>query len=259
MNTEFNWRDAKQFSIIQLFLAFAIPAAMGYVGFRMVLPMLVADGMASIVAWPIVASTMLFFFVAAPIRFMRVEAKALNITLMARMCVKRLTGRQWAIYLAIMTTGFVAAGAMLQLVPAFIYVTGLTVPDYMPFMLTPSIDVMTADPETLSPGFPLSGKYFLIPLFLVTLVLNILVEELYFRAWILPKMARFGKVSWVINGTLFALYYVFQFWLFPTILAASLIFAFVIYKSQSILPALAGHFVFNFLISGAGLIYLVLS
>ena len=48
---------------------------------------------------------------------------------------------------------------------------------------------------------------------------------------------------------MFALYHTFQLWLFPTIIVASLTFAFVFYWTRSLWPGLIGHLVFNFFIS----------
>ena len=68
----------------------------------------------------------------------------------------------------------------------------------------------------------------------LTRILNILAEEFYFRAWMLPKLAKYGRGSWVINGTMFALYHTFQLWLFPALIVGSLIFAFVFYWTRSV-------------------------
>ena len=145
-----------------------------------------------------------------------------------------------------------------QLVEPFMKATGLTIPDYMPFFLNPLINPAEADQSVLSPGLPLKGQFVLIPLMAITLLLNIMAEEFYFRAWILPKLSRYGSISWVITGVLFALYHSFQLWLLPTILVGSLIFAFVIYKSKSIWPALVGHLVGNFLFTILGVLILIL-
>jgi len=40
-SSNFDWNKAKQLPAVQLILAFAIPSAIAYVGFRVVLPMLV--------------------------------------------------------------------------------------------------------------------------------------------------------------------------------------------------------------------------
>lgn len=55
----FDWNETKQLSILQLILAFAIPSAVAYTGFRVVLPMLVESGTPTMIAWPVIASIML--------------------------------------------------------------------------------------------------------------------------------------------------------------------------------------------------------
>ncbi|MFC2169853.1 lysostaphin resistance A-like protein, partial [Acidobacteriota bacterium] len=145
-----------------------------------------------------------------------------------------------------------------QLVVPFMKVTGLTIPDYAPFFLNPTINPADADPSVISPGLPLKGQFVMIPLMAIALLLNIMAEELYFRAWILPKLSKYGNIGWVINAVLFALYHSFQLWLLPVILVGSLIWAFIIYKSKSIWPALVGHLVGNFLLTILGVLMMIL-
>jgi len=259
MNVQsFDWNNTKQLSLTGLILAFALPSAFAYLGFRVVMPRMIDGGMPVLIAWPVVASVMLAILVTIAILLLKKDAQSLNVSLIARMCLKRLSARQWLLYVAIMVLGLVLASGVNQLVPTFMKLTDLTVPDYMPFFLNPGIDPMHASPETLSPGLAIKGQVALLPLFALALLLNILAEEFYFRAWILPKMSGYGSWSWVINAVLFAAYHTFQFWLFPTILAGSLIWAFVIYRSKSIYPALLGHFVGNFLTLVMGLGALIL-
>ncbi len=134
----------------------------------------------------------------------------------------------------------------------------ITIPEYTPFFQNPTINPAIADPSVISPGLPLKGQYVLIPLMTITLLLNIIAEELYFRAWILPKLSKYGAFSWVINAVLFAFYHTFQLWLLPVILVGSLIWALVIYQSKSIWPALAGHLVGNLIFSMLGMIMMIL-
>ncbi|MDH5399687.1 MAG: CPBP family intramembrane metalloprotease [Cyclobacteriaceae bacterium] len=135
---------------------------------------------------------------------------------------------------------------------------GLKVPQYYPFWLDPAIDISKTDTSLLSPGFKLEGAYFILPLIAMTLLLNILAEEFYFRAWLMPKMMRYNHWSWVINGLLFGLYHIFQLWLMPVILVNSLIMAWVVYMSKSIWPALVIHLTVNFLGAGLGIMLLIL-
>jgi len=254
----YDWDKTKQLSIPLLLLAFAIPSAIGYVGFRIVLPVLVEEGIPSILAWPLIASLMLFFLVILSLVLLQKEARHLNISLVSRMCLKKLSFREWLVYTAIIVAGLIVTILAQKLVLPFMQFSGLSVPDYMPFILNPNINPATADPATLSPGYPLNGQYVLLPVWGITLILNILAEELYFRALLLPKMSGYGAMGWILNGVLFALYHTFQFWLFPVILTGSLFTAFVTFKSRSILPPMVAHFIANFLINILGLYMLVL-
>ena len=172
--------------------------------------------------------------------------------------LKKLSIKQWLGYIIILIIGFAFATIAIKLVEPFMKITGLTIPDYMPFFLNPTINPANADPSALSPGLPLKGQFILIPLLGITLLLNIMAEELYFRAWILPKLSQYGNIGWIINAVLFAFYHSFQLWLLPVILVGSLIWTFVIYKSKSIWPALAGHLVGNFLFTILGILMLIL-
>ncbi|MDH5731709.1 MAG: CPBP family glutamic-type intramembrane protease [Gammaproteobacteria bacterium] len=107
------------------------------------------------------------------------------------------------------------------------------------------------------PTPPLLGAYWLLPIMAIVLALNILAEDFYFRAWLMPKMSWIGRPTWIVNGLLFAFYHTFQLWLLPILLLASLIFAFVVWHSKSVVPSLVLHFVLNFLFSILGMLALI--
>lgn len=244
-SNKFEWEKSKQLSVAQFLLATFLPSGFAYVGFRIVLPKLVENGTPSLIGWPVIASLMLFMFVLVTIFLLRSEAKQLGISLWERMCFKRLSGKEWIISIGLLVLVFVITMGVQGIVPSFMDAFGLTVPDYMPFFLNPEINPATADPAILSPGFDPQGKYYLFILMAVTLFLNILTEELYFRAWMLPKLSKYGSWAWAINGVLFAFYHTFQIWLLPVILVASLSFAFVFNKTKSIWPIFAIHVFLN--------------
>ncbi|MES0489848.1 MAG: CPBP family intramembrane glutamic endopeptidase [Leptospirales bacterium] len=256
-DNNFNWENSKQLSVIKVILAFAIPSAVAFTGFRIILPIIYEQGIPAIIAWPAIASGMLLLVLIVAIILLRREAKELNISFKERICLKKLTASQWGIYLGVLALGLAITMGMSNLSIYMTEIPGLSVPDYFPFFLNPAIDPMKTDPSILSPDFILKGEYWLFPLLFLTLFLNILTEELYFRAWLLPKMSKLGKASWVINGSLFACYHTFQFWLFPQLLPISLFMAYVVYKSKSIWPAFAIHMVVN-LMTLAGLITLII-
>ena len=247
MDKRFEWPEAKQLSLFQIFLAFAIPSAIAFTGFRFVLPAVHAAGAPSIVAWPVIASVMLLGFTVAPLWLMHREAKELEISLKERMCLRPLNRKQWLVASAILIVGLIVADATGSLNGIWMGITGLSVPDYFPFFLNPAVDPMAMAPEALTPG-----------LMIVTLLLNILVEEIYFRAWLLPKMMTLGTVAWAVNGVAFALYHTFQLWLLPQLIPLSLFMAFVVYYTRSIWPALVFHLAVNSLSVGA-IVYLIVS
>jgi membrane protease YdiL (CAAX protease family) len=254
----FDWMQTPQLSVIRLLLAAFIPSGVAFAGFHVVLPALVGNGLPVLIAWPTVAGVMLSGFVLAAFILLRHEAKAMGISLWARMCLKRLSLKEWGIYLAVLVAGLVIISGIQKIIPTITNAVGFTVPDYMPFFLNPGINPATATMDVLSPGLPLRGCYGILPLVGITLLLNILTEELYFRAWMLPKLSRYGTWSWVINGTLFALYHTFQIWLLPVLLVASLLFSYICYRSKSIWPPLAAHLIGNFLLSILGVLMLIM-
>ena len=257
-NENFEWSSAPQLNPLQIFAAFAIPSAIGFVGFRTVLPMVYENGVPAVVAWPAIASVMLLAFTLVPILMMKREAAQLNISLKARMCLKTITRREWLFAVAVLIVGLLVTMSMGAVSVFWGELTGLSVPEYFPFFLNPAIDPMVTDPAVLTPGFELKGAYWLVGLMLITLFLNILVEELYFRAWLLPKMQNLGAASWAVNGLAFAFYHTFQLWLLPQIIPLSLFMAFVVYKTKSIWPAFVIHLLVNSL-TGVAMVMLVMS
>lgn len=257
MKTSFNWDKAKQLKPFEILLAFILPSLFAFFGFRMVLPWLVSNGYPKILMWGIVASIMLFTFAIIGFILVRKEADKLNISLKERLLIKKVSKKQWLICLVIMIVGILLAQAVSPFINSFIEFTGFTIPDYMPFWLDPSINPMETDMEILSPNYPIKNNYVMALVMAVTLILNILVEEIYFRAWLLPKMQSLGKWSWVVNGVLFALYHTFQLWLFPMLVIISLSITLTVYLSKSILPAFTMHFIANFLLSIIGVLALV--
>ena len=254
----FDWGMTTQLSILQMLIAFVIPSGIGYTGFRIILPALVNNGAPPLLAYLWVGIIALFIFVIAALFLLRREARMLGISLWMRMCMKRLSWRQWMLYIALGLGAFVLIFATQKITIAMINGFNLQIPDYMPFFQNPTINPETTDPAILSPGLPIRGNFVIIPIMSLFLLLNILTEELYFRAWMQPKLTKYGNLGWIMNGTFFALYHSFQIWLLPTLLVAGLTFAFVFYKSKSVWPVFAFHLIGNFLLAILGVIMMII-
>lgn len=77
----------------------------------------------------------------------------------------------------------------------------------------------------------------------VLLVFNtVLGEELLFRGFLLPRMNRvFGRLDWLANGVLFALYHVHVPWTIPVVLFDSLFLAYPAKRYRSALISILAH------------------
>lgn len=258
MSSSFDWRNLKQLNVTQILLAFFLPSGFAFFGFRFVLPRMVELGYPKVLMWGVIASVMLLLFAIIGFLLIKKEAQSADISVGERLLLKKIGIRQWIICIGIMLAGVVLSIVLSPLVDPLKEIPGLSIPDYMPFWLDPSVDPMNTDIEILSPNYPLEGNYVVLIIMSIALLLNILAEEIYFRAWLLPKMQKLGKWSWVVNGTLFAFYHTFQLWLFPPIFVVSLATTLTVYLSKSILPAFFVHFIANFLMAIVGIIALVL-
>jgi membrane protease YdiL (CAAX protease family) len=257
MDSNFDWNKLKQLNVFQVLLAFFLPSGFAFFGFRIVLPYTVNHGYPKVLMWGVIASIMLLILVIIGFLLIKKEAKANNISIVERLLIKKLKGKQWLYCLGIMIFGIILSSFVSPAVEFFKELPGLSIPDYMPFWLNPSIDPMNSNMETLSPNYSLNGNYLVVIIMAICLLLNILAEEIYFRAWLLPKMQNFGKWSWILNAFLFAIYHTFQLWLFPMLIVISLATTLTVYLSKSILPAFLTHLVANFLLGILGIIMLV--
>jgi len=254
----FEWNKTKQLNWVQLLLATFLPSVFAFGGFHLVLPKLTESGMPSLLAWPLVASSMLMLFVVLALLMMKKEAGSLRITLKERLSLRSVSRKDWLITIGLVLLIVLTSGVTSKLSVLIMELTGYTVPDYMPFFLNPTINPMTSSMEQLSPGYVITGKLFLIIPMFITIILNVLTEDFYFRAWMQPKMAKYGKYSWLLSGVLFALYHTFQIWLLPTLLIATCSMAYITQRTRSIVPSITVHLLVNGLLGVAGMIAVIL-
>ena len=79
-------------------------------------------------------------------------------------------------------------------------------------------------------GMPLKGQWWLILVYAIGWLLNVIGEELWYRGWMLPRQElAFGKHAWLINALMFTFQHTFQPWNYLAMLPGSL---FVVYAAQ---------------------------
>ena len=99
-----------------------------------------------------------------------------------------------------------------------------------------------ADPERYTRGL-LLGMW--AAGLLVTTLAAPIVEELYFRGFLLPRLEHLGRWAPVLNTMLFALYHAWSPWQVPTRIAATLPLYYATWRTRSIWLAIAVHVALN--------------
>ncbi len=74
------------------------------------------------------------------------------------------------------------------------------------------------------------------------------VEELYFRGYLLPRIARFKAAAPLFNVVLFALYHFWQPYAFLTITLFALPFAYVVWWKRNVYLSIIAHCTINFIL-----------
>jgi CAAX protease family protein len=85
-----------------------------------------------------------------------------------------------------------------------------------------------------------------------------IVEELYFRGYLLPRLSRLGGKAPLLQTLLFTLYHFWQPWLYPTLLLTVAGFIFPVSRLRSISVGIWGHCAMN-LIGGLAMLTLIFS
>ena len=135
----------------------------------------------------------------------------------------------------------------------------------LPFVvLSAGLEALPIDPTgPLSRDFPnfistrraehfYSGAWGWFALTVMVALLAPLVEELFFRGLLLPRMrAVFGKGDWVANGTIFTAYHLHQPWSMPaTLLDGIFAQAYPAKRFRSIWIGIVGHTLPSFVMIG---------
>jgi len=86
-----------------------------------------------------------------------------------------------------------------------------------------------------------------------TLIVNLLVngflapffEEFYFRGYLLPRMAAWGKWAFVLNAVLFSLYHFWQPYVYLTLIVSLLPMTWLVWKTRDLRLAILTHCLLN--------------
>jgi uncharacterized protein len=101
-------------------------------------------------------------------------------------------------------------------------------------------------------GDPLVGgalAVMIVAILLLNGIVGPVVEELYFRGHLLPRLDRYGRGAPVINTVLFTLYHLWTPWRWPQVLLGSLPANWLAWRKRSVWLPMATHVTVNLLFS----------
>ncbi len=223
---------------LETLLLFGIPAIAMYAAYYFISPALASNGMsladARFVAGDLAIGGMLL---AALIGFLLEGQPFTWSALTERFRLNRMSGRVW-----LWTLG----GIVVYVLLAVVANTVLPL-IYKALSFVPPIE--TAEPFGRAD----------IPLALLTLALNILGEELWWRGYVLPRQElQLGRYAWLVHGILWACFHVFKWWTLPAMMIVCLVPPFVAQKTKNTYPGIISHLIVNGLGLGITIIQLLL-
>jgi membrane protease YdiL (CAAX protease family) len=122
------------------------------------------------------------------------------------------------------------------------------------FAWLPATFLTTTDLHAYSRS-TLSSSYLVF--FLMIVLIAPILEELYFRGYLLPRMARFGIWGPVIHSVLFALYHVWSPWLAIGRTLSVLPMVVVVQWKRNIYLGMAAHIIGNSIDAVAGVLFIL--
>ncbi len=167
----------------------------------------------------------------------------------------RRRGRWYVSAIAVLIVGFAAAAAVTPVHRLLAESTLLAPPSWWPAATDP-----TVPKSGIADAFPdvnLSGNWlFFFAYVTIGLFFNVIGEEVYYRAYLLPRMhGVFGRWAWVASSLLFTAKHIYQPWALPGVLVGALCFGFAAGPLKSVRLAILYHWIGNYLLP-VGMLFL---
>jgi uncharacterized protein len=161
-----------------------------------------------------------------------------------------LTVRQWLIYVPVLLVVAIVGFGLVGLVdPAIRDALFGWLPDWFRELV---------DVDAVSHYEASAWTVTLVAYFLLNVLIGPVVEELYFRGYLLPRMTRLGVWAPLVNTVLFSLYHFWSPWSFLARVAGVAPFAFGVWRTENVYLGMVVHVLLNG-IGTASLIALIAS
>jgi hypothetical protein len=230
--------DAEQLPLRRALVLHLLPGLAGLAVFLLTAPLLAAAGFPALFAF---YGPMSLTIVAAEAGFLVRERRRRRAAGDARPVIG-FHGRLGAPAFAALAVGLVLLGLVATSLGGAVdgLLAGTLFAGLPGWWLVTDPTAITASPGTLlaltfAVGFVMNG------------LVGPIVEESYFRGYLLPRLSRFGRWAPVLNATLFSLYHFWQPWAFASRLAFVLPYAAAVQRTRDIRLGMVVHCTANIL------------
>jgi membrane protease YdiL (CAAX protease family) len=212
----------KPMKLWQSLLFFLMPGLYGVFAFYVLFPLLVQFGMPEEFAYGTQMLTVFLLLIIATIVGLRRDGWSFSwSTVRERLRIKRMDSTAWKWTLIFLILSLLTGFLLNEL--------GLYVFEKVGFW-PPDADIDLTN----------------IPFLLIVLVLNILSEEVWWRGYILPRQElEHGKYAFLVNGVLWSLFHLFNWWTIPFRLPRQWMLPLVVQRTKNTTPGILMHFISN--------------
>ncbi len=227
-------------------LYFGLPALVFVIGFHVVMPWLIDQGVLPYYAYLIALGVPLAFMLLASLLWLRLEGRSLDwATLRERFRLRSMTRQAWGWSALALLLGSVVGFGLMMVVSNFLIQRGIIpIPSDLPAFISP---LSMTDPGVYDEAVGgVHSNWLLLAAMLIVFFFNILGEEFWWRGVVLPRQElAFGQQTWIVHGTMWAFFHVFKWWDVLNLLPICLAIAFVCSRQRSATPGIVIHGVTN--------------
>ena len=233
-------------------LFFGIPVFLFAFAYRVAAPYLDSLGVPLLVNYFVIMTPHILFFFGALIAY-RMEGNPFTWEAFSRRFrLNPMRGKTWG-WAAIAAIGNIALYLL-------VYIAGRPIVDAV-YDAVPDAEVIGSifGDSTTFVGYPVSGNFWLLGVFLIYYFFNVVGEEFWWRGYIFPRQELVhGTNTWLVHGCLWAAFHLFTPYNALMVLPGALLISWIVQKQRNTWITLISHALMNG-INVVGLIFKILS
>lgn len=244
-----NAKSLKPMPFSLALLYFGIPAIIFVLSVYYLIPFFMDQGITEFMSYSLSLLIPLIMMLIASLIALRMEGYPLTwAAIQDRFRLKKMDKTDWVWTAASFIVMMIGAGIFGVIGQVLVLRGIIPLPSNIPTaLLDPTVDpanIMNVFTASLGPNA--KGNWGLLVVSLILLAFNIIGEEFWWRGVVLPRQELVhGKNTWLIHGTLWALFHAFKYWSWLGLLPVCLALSFVAQKRRNTWPGIITHFLVN--------------